>query len=248
MSKQNRLTKKEVFLIVLRCVVALSLFTVAIVYYDELSNVDVKRLMSVTQSVPLMIAIVLAVYFVKALVFVVPASLVYVAVGAVLPPAVAVAVNLTGIFIEVSVTYWLGRFLGKEAVCKLLSRNAAGQKILQKDLQSKATVLLSIRAIPAFPIDFISLFYGASGCGYGKYAALSVLGLSWRVVLFTIIGDAVFEWIPMDKIILIVICLIPLGVVWYLIKKFVIEPKKKLKENSVLTEAPCDGAESGEAQ
>ena len=248
MSKQNRLTKKDIFLIVLRCVVALSLFTVAIVYYDELSNVDVKQLMSVTDSMPLMIAIVLAVYFVKALVFVVPASLVYVAVGAVLPPAVAVAVNLTGIFIEVSVTYLLGRFLGKDAVCRLLSRNAAGRKILQKDIQSKSSVLLSIRAIPAFPIDFISLFYGASGCGYVKYAALSVLGLSWRVILFTIIGDAVFEWIPMDKIILIVICLIPAGIVWYLIKKFVIEPKKQEKEESALPEERADGAESGETE
>ena len=248
MSKQNRLSKKDIFLIVLRCVVALSLFTVAIVYYDELSNVDVKQLMSVTDSMPLMIAIVLAVYFVKALVFVVPASLVYVAVGAVLPPVVAVAVNLIGIFIEVSVTYLLGRFLGKDAVYRLLSRNAAGRKILQKDIQSKSSVLLSIRAIPAFPIDFISLFYGASGCGYAKYAALSVLGLSWRVILFTIIGDAVFEWIPMDKIILIVICLIPVGIVWYLIKKFVIETKKQQKEN-VAQQADPDGcAESGETE
>ncbi|MBQ6065689.1 MAG: TVP38/TMEM64 family protein [Clostridia bacterium] len=227
---------------------ALSLFTVAIVYYDELSNVDVKRLMSLTDSVPLMIVIVLAVYFVKALVFVVPASLVYVAVGAVLPPAIAVAVNLAGIFIEVSVTFLLGRFLGKEAVNKLLSRNAAGQKILRKNMQSKSSVLLSFRAIPAFPIDFISLFYGASGCGYVKYAALSVLGLSWRVILFTIIGDAVFEWIPMDKIILIVVCLIPLGVVWYLLKKFVIEPKKRIKENSAPSEGSCGSAECGETE
>lgn len=242
------MTKKDIFLIVLRCLVALILFTVAIVYYDELSNIDVKQLMSVTDSMLLMIAIVLAVYFIKALVFVVPASLVYVAVGAVLPPAVAVAVNLIGIFIEVSVTYLLGRFLGKDAVYRLLSRNAAGRKILKKDIQGKASVLLSIRAIPAFPIDFISLFYGASGCGYVKYAALSVLGLSWRVILFTIIGDAVFEWIPMDKIVLIVICLIPVGIVWYLIKKFVIEPKKQTKEISAPPEEHTDGAESSETR
>ena len=232
MSKESRFSKKEICLIVLRCAVALTLFVIAIVYYDELSTVDVQKLLSVTDSLPLMIGIVLAVYFVKALVFVVPASLVYVAVGAALPPVIAVAVNLTGIFIEVTVTYFLGRFLGKEAVNRLLSRSAAGQKILQRNIQDKASVLLSIRAIPAFPIDFISLFYGASGCGYGKYALLSVLGLSWRVVLFTILGDAVFKWIPIDKIILIAICLIPVGVAWYLIKKFVLEPKKQQKEES----------------
>ena len=105
----------------------------------------------VTDSLTLMSGIVLAVYLVKALVFVIPASLVYVAVGAVLQPVLAVAVNLAGIFLEVTVTYFLGRFLGKEAVNKLLSRSAAGQKILSKNIQDKASVLLSIRAIPAFP-------------------------------------------------------------------------------------------------
>ena len=117
---------------------------------------------------------------------------------------------------------------------------------MQKNLQDKASVLLSIRAIPAFPIDFISLFYGASGCGYGKYALLSVLGVAWRVILFTILGDAVFEWIPMDKIILIAICLIPVGVVWYLLKKIVIEPKKQQKTEGTQPEGSAGCAEESE--
>ena len=237
MSEKQGFRKKEIFLIVLRCVVALALFVIAIVYYEPLSNIDVKQLLSVTDSLPLMCGLVLVVYFVKALVFVIPASLVYVAVGAVLPPAIAVAVNLTGILIEITVTYFLGRFLGKDAVYRLLSKNEAGKKILNRNLQDKSSVLLSIRAIPAFPIDFISLFYGASGCRYGRYALFSMLGISWRVILFTVLGDAVFRWIPLDKIILIAICLIPVGIVDYLIKKFVIDPKKQNQEKG----APQDG-------
>ena len=232
MSKQGGLSRRDLFLILLRCAVALTLFVVAIVYYDELAHVDVKRLLSVTDSVALMSGIVLAVYFVKALVFVVPASLVY------------VAVNLAGIFLEVTVTYFLGRFLGKDAVYRLLSRSAAGRKILNKKIQDKAAVLLSIRAIPAFPIDFISLFYGASGCGYLKYALLSFIGISWRVVLFTLLGDAVFRWIPIDKIILIAICAIPVGVAYYLIKKFVVEPRR----NQSATEVPPSGEGAAEKE
>ena len=222
--------KKDVALVILKCVIALTLFFIAIFNYDELSGLDVKALVSFTDNVPLIICVVLAVYIVKALVFVVPASLVYVAVGAILDPVLAVAVNLVGIFIEVSVTYFLGRFLGKDAVYKLLSKKEAGRKILEKDLGSKASVLIAIRAVPAFPIDFISLFYGASGCRYLKYALLSLAGISWRVILFTILGDAVFAWIPIDKIILVVICCIPVGVIYYLIKKFILEPKKQKKE------------------
>ena len=160
--------KKDIFLIILRCIIALSLFTVAIVYYDELSTIDVTMLADVTDKLLVLILLVLGVYIVKALVFVVPASVVYVAVGAIMNPVLAVIVNLTGIFIEVSVTYFLGRFLGKDAVYALLSKKEIGRKILAKDIQSKASVLVAIRAVPAFPIDFISLFYGASGCSYLK--------------------------------------------------------------------------------
>lgn len=218
--------KKDIFLIILRCVIALTLFAVAIIYYDELSNIDVRALADVTDKLVVLIAMILAVYIIKALVFVVPASVVYVAVGAIMNPVLAVFVNLTGIFIEVSVTYFLGRFLGKDAVYKMLSKKETGRKLLAKDIQSKTSVLVSIRAIPAFPIDFVSLFYGASGCKYLKYAVLSVAGIAWRVILFTLLGDAIFKWIPLDKIILIAICCIPIGVVYYLIKKFRIEPKK----------------------
>lgn len=222
--------KKDIVLTLVKCAVALTLFFIAILNYDTLSTIDVRQLVSVTDKLPLMVCIILAVYIVKALVFVVPASLVYVAVGAILNPVLAVIVNLTGIFIEVSVTYFLGRFLGKDAVYKLLSKKEAGRKILAKDLGSKASVLLTIRAVPAFPIDFISLFYGASGCKYLKYALLSLAGISWRVILFTILGDAIFAWIPVDKIILVLICCIPVGVVYYLIKKFVLDPKKQKRE------------------
>ena len=224
--------KKDIFLIILRCVIALTLFAVAIIYYDELSNLDVRALADVTDKLPVLIAMILAVYIIKALVFVVPASVVYVAVGAIMNPVLAVFVNLSGIFIEVSVTYFLGRFLGKDAVYKLLSKKETGRKLLAKDIQSKASVLVSIRAIPAFPIDFVSLFYGASGCKYLKYAVLSVAGIAWRVILFTLLGDAIFKWIPLDKIILIAICCIPVGVVYYLIKKFRIEPMKAKKNES----------------
>lgn len=224
--------KKDIVLTIVKCAVALTLFFFAIFNYEALSGIDVKALVSVTDKLPLMIAIILAVYLVKALVFVIPASLVYVAVGAILSPVTAVLVNLAGIFIEVSATYFLGRFLGRDAVYKLLSKKEAGRKILEKDLGSKAGVLLTIRAVPAFPIDFISLFYGASGCKYLKYALLSLAGVSWRVILFTLLGDAVFAWIPVDKIIFVAICCIPAGVVYYLIKKFVVDPKKQKKNQS----------------
>lgn len=224
------MTKKDIILTIVKSCVALALFFIAIFNYDYLKNIDIAELVSFTNSIPIIIAVVLAVYAVKAVLFVLPASVIYVAVGTILPPALAVAVNLIGIFIEVSVTFILGRFLGKDAVHRLLSKNEKGKKLLEKSPGDKASIILTIRAIPAFPIDLISLFYGASGSRYVKYVLLSVLGISWRVVLFTLLGDAVFAWIPMDKIIFCIIVMIPVGVVFYLIKKFILDPKKQKKD------------------
>ena len=221
-----KIKKRELFGILLRCVVAMTLFFIAIARYDELSSLDVSDLVAFTDSTTLKALLILLVYVIKSLTFVVPASLVYVAVGGIFPHLFAVALNLLGIFIEITVTYFLGRFLGKAAVEKILSKHEKGQKFLEKNVQNKASILLGIRAVPAFPIDFVSLFYGTSGIGYWKYAALSVLGISWRVIAFTILGSALFDWIPLNKIILIVICCIPPGVIIYLIKKLVIDPKK----------------------
>ena len=226
------MSRKEIALTVVKAALALTLFFIAIFNYDSLKNIDVARLVSFTDNVPVIIAVVLGIYFVKALLFVVPASVIYVAVGTILPPVTAVAVNLTGIFIEVSVTYLLGRFLGKDAVERLLSKSEKGRKLLEKAPGNKTSVILAVRAVPAFPIDFISLFYGASGCGYLRYALLSLAGISWRVILFTLLGDAVFAWIPMDKIILAVILFIPVGVVYYVLNKFVFDRKKHAAGNA----------------
>lgn len=219
--------KTDILLTILKCTVAMVIFTVAVVKYDTLSTIDVVSLVSFTERQEIIIAVVLGIYILKALVFVVPASLVYVAVGVVLPSWLAVLVNLVGIFIEVSVTYVLGRFLGMEAVRKLLSKKEAGRKLLAKNVQDKPGIILGIRALPVFPIDFVSLFYGASGCRYWKYALLSLAGISWRVILFTVIGSEVFDWIPMDIIILLCICCIPIGVVVYLVKKYYLPKRRK---------------------
>ncbi len=211
--------KKEIIGILIRIAVAAVLFTAAVVNYDKLSNLDVEKLLSGFDNTALIIAVVLALYAVKGLIFVLPASVIYVAVGVILDTWLAIAVNLAGIFIEITVTYVLGRFLRGNYVKNLLSKKKAGQKLLEMNIQDKKSVIFTIRLLPVFPIDFASLFFGASESSAPLYMLLSVLGLAPRVILFTVIGDNLFKWIPMDKLIFIIICCIPIGIIVYLLKK-----------------------------
>ena len=222
--------KKETVGIILRAVVAMILFVIAIVNYDKLSGLDVEALLSQFDNTGVIVAVVLALYFIKGLIFVLPASVIYVAVGVILDTWLAIGVNVLGIIIEILAAYFLGRFLGKDYVHRLLSKKEAGRKILATNFQDKKWLIFVTRLLPVFPIDFLSLFFGATRSNGIMHFVLSVAGLAPRVILFTIIGDNLFKWIPMDKLIFIIICCIPVGVAVYLIKKLILD-KKKQKEN-----------------
>ncbi|MBR5232626.1 MAG: VTT domain-containing protein [Clostridia bacterium] len=219
--------KKETAGIILRAAVAMILFVIAIVNYDKLSGLDVEALLSQFDKTGVIVAVVLGLYFVKGLIFVLPASVIYVAVGVILDTWLAIGVNVLGIIIEILAAYLLGRFLGKDYVHRLLSKKEAGRKILATNFQDKKWLIFVTRLLPVFPIDFLSLFFGATKSNGFVHFILSVAGLAPRVILFTIIGDNLFKWIPMDKLIFIIICCIPVGVIVYLVKKFVLDKKKK---------------------
>lgn len=222
--------KKETAGIILRAVVAMILFVIAIVNYDKLSGLDVEALLSQFDKTGIIVAVVLALYFIKGLIFVLPASVIYVAVGVILDTWLAIGINILGIIIEILAAYFLGRFLGKDYVHRLLSKKEAGRKILATNFQDKKWLIFVTRLLPVFPIDFLSLFFGATRSNGLMHFILSVAGLAPRVILFTVIGDNLFKWIPMDKLIFIIICCIPVGVIVYLVKKLVLDKKKK-KEN-----------------
>lgn len=212
---------------ILKAVFAAALFIAIIINYDKLSNLDIRELISGAGSVASAVTIILGVYFLKSLVFVVPASLIYISVGMAFSPAAAIAINFAGIMIEITSTYIMGRILGKDAVEKKLSSNKAGQKLLNMKSKSRNLMIFTIR-FTGIPIDFSSLFMGAFDFKFIPYFFLSLLGLLPRVGLFTVIGDGFYDLIPMKYIITAVVIAIPVGAAAVIIKSVV---SKKKKEN-----------------
>lgn len=215
----NKKNFKEILPSVVRVTIAAVIFTVAIIFYDELSSIDIRALVQAAPSVLAAVFLIWGVYVVKSLVFVVPASLVYISVGMAFTPLTACLINTIGIVLEVIITYWLGRFLGGESVEKILRKKKGGVKLLNLKLQDKPLFIFGVRFIPVFPIDFASLFFGAFTNKFWKYFALSLLGILPRVILFTIIGDTIYDFIPMKLIVTACIIAIPIALIVYFIKK-----------------------------
>ena len=219
---------KNKLLNVLKILLAAALLTVIILNYDYLSNLDIRELISSASSVFAAAAIVLGVYFLKSLVFVVPASLIYVSVGMAFDTKTALLINTLGIAIEVTATFIMGRFLGKDAVEKKLSGTKAGDKLLNMKSKNKSLFVFGAR-FSGIPIDFSSLFMGAFDFKFLPYFLMSLLGILPRVIMLTVLGMGVYNLIPMKYIIIGVIILIPCAVIGFLIKN-IADKKKAAKE------------------
>ena len=218
--------KKETVKNIAKIAVAAAIFVTAIFNYDFLSNLDIRTLIAGASSIFIAELIILGVYAVKAVMMVVPASLIYISVGMAFDPKRAVIVNLLGIALEVTVTYFLGKFLGKDAVEKKNRNTKAGDKFFTMLDKNRSAAIFLMRFIPAFPIDFSSLFMGAFDFKFFPYLIFSVLGIAPRVIAFTVLGEGIYELIPMKYIVLAAICAIPVVTAVLLVKKFVVKKKK----------------------
>ena len=218
--------KKETVKNIAKIAVAAAIFVTAIFNYDFLSNLDIRTLIAGASSIFIAELIILGVYAVKAVMMVVPASLIYISVGMAFDPKRAVIVNLLGIALEVTVTYFLGKFLGKDAVEKKIRSTKAGDKFFTMLDRNRSAAIFLMRFIPAFPIDFSSLFMGAFDFKFFPYLIFSVLGIAPRVIAFTVLGEGIYELIPMKYIVLAAICAIPVVTAVLLVKKFVVKKKK----------------------
>lgn len=209
---------KKKILNIIKIGLALTLIIIAAVNYKTLSTLDIRELVATASSLYIAIAIILGVYFVKAVLLVLPASLIYISVGLVMDWKIAVLVNMLGIVIEVITTYFLGKFLGKDAVEKKLSTTKGGEKLLSMKGRNKNTATFIIRFVPAFPIDFSSLFMGAFDFKFLPYFLFSVAGLAPRVIGFTILGDGIYNYLSLKNLLIIAAVAVPIAAVALIIR------------------------------
>lgn len=216
---------KEKISIILRIIVALAIFAVVILNYDKFVNLDLRALVNSAGVIWYAYFAVIGVYALKSVVFVVPAMLIYLSVGMSFDTPTALILNLIGLAVEVTVTFFLGRFLGKESVTKILEKNKGGQKLLNVKTKTKNSFLFVVR-VTGMPIDLTSLFLGASDFKFIPYFFISLLGIYPRVLISTIIGDSIYKYISKELIAKLIIAAIPLAVIGFIIFK-VIKKRKR---------------------
>ncbi len=227
--KNNKPETKTVLGLAARIAVSFVIIAVIFWKYDELRNIDVRAIVDASGTLTVAIASILGVYLLKSLTFVVPASIVYIAVGMAFDWWVALIINAAGIAVEVTSTYFFGKIMGGKKVIEKVESTKYGEKLLKMQSKNKVSALLAIRFLPVFPIDIVSLLLGAMRTPFGQYTAVSLGGILPRVFLFTILGDGLYKYIPMQKLVIVAVILVPLALIAWIIR-YAIKSFKSKKE------------------
>lgn len=225
---------------VVKLIIVAALFIVILINYKRLTQLDVRALIESASSVYAAAATVLGIYCVKAVTLVIPASLVYISVGMAFSTPVALILNTVGLMLEITLTYFMGKLLGAEKVESMLKGKKGYDKIEKFRSKGRYAFVFLLR-FASFPIDFGSLFFGASGFPFPSYFLMSLCGILPRVIVLTILGTEIYELIPMKYIITAVVILIPVAVVGYIVYRLV--QKKSNGESAEPDEAAVEERE-----
>lgn len=139
------------------------------------------------------VLIILLNFLIKSIIPWLPISFLMVAAGVIFKWYYAVLINAAGLIILFTVRYYWGKRFGGGNVEKILSRYDKSHTLIDKGKLGSTLVLFFTRLIPCLPINAVSQLYGTTGLSYSKYLVISLVGFSYKLFSYTIIGRNIYD-------------------------------------------------------
>ena len=173
---------------------------------------------------PLLCAVfMLFLFALKSLSVFIFSGILFAANGILFPLPAAIALNVLGAAVMVSLPYWLGRRLGKDAADRVLEKYPKAAALRRMRTGHELSLSFITRAINILPSDILSLYMGAAGIDYPKYLAGSLLGMSLSLVTFPIMGMNITEpaspWFWASIVIQVLVSAVFIGGYWIYYRK-----------------------------
>ena len=172
-----------------RCLLGAVWIAIIVICLLHKEDFTLEGILSYTPRQPLLAALVLwGLFAVKSLSIFLYSGLLYAASGILFPLPVAIAVNIAGTAVMVSIPYWLGKKLGSQAVQYILHRWP--KSVMLRDLRSGSDFffVLIVRLLGILSADVVSGYMGAVGVRYKDYLPACLLGFLSACILFPIMG------------------------------------------------------------
>ena len=137
--------------------------------------------------------LLLGLFALKSVTVVIYVGLLYMASGLLFPLPLAIAVNLAGSAVMVSLPFLMGRRLGTGAVSRMAEEHPKLALLRDAPRQNALFFSFFVRIVGCLPGDLVSMYLGACGLPYGKYLAGSLLGLLSAVLSFAVMGKNIYD-------------------------------------------------------
>lgn len=145
---------------------------------------------------------------------------------------VALLVNTVGMFIILTLPYFVGYFSGTELVGKLSKKYPKLNEIIENQNKDSFFISFFVRVISILPGDIVSMYFGASGMPFWVYLWGSALGTIPGVITSTIIGSSLED--PTSSVFIGSLLLtVALSVLSLLLHYFHQKNKNKKKEDCI---------------
>ena len=184
-------------LISLILIILLRLFQIesVIEWYDKYTQTldSFEKWMQANGATWYSVMIILANFVLKAIIPWFPISCICVASGVMFKWYYAIAINICGLTILFTIKYFWGKRLGGGNAEKILSKYDRAHKFIDNSKLGSTVVLFFLRLCPSLPINSVSQLYGTTDIGYVKYILVSLLGFSYKLFSYTLIGRSVFD-------------------------------------------------------
>ncbi len=173
-------------------IIMLAMVILCLVFLNK-NNISVKNVDALAKYLtgePLTVALIIIVFsIVKSFSLVFPPAILYVLSGLVFENlAVAILVNVISSALSVILPYYLGRFLGLDAMNYLKGKFKPIKKLEKFTDTNTFSLVFFFRAGGIIPLDLASLVFGVMGLDFKKYYLASNLGSLILSTMWTLIG------------------------------------------------------------
>lgn len=175
-----------------KCLLALAWLAIIVVCLLHKDEFTLEGILNYTPRQPVLAVLLLLVLFaIKSLSVFLYSGLLYAASGILFPLPAAIAVNVVGTAVMVSIPYWLGKKLGSQAAQYILHRWPKSAMLHDLRSGSDFFFVLIVRLLGILPADVVSAYMGAVGVKYRAYLPACLLGFLTTCVLFPIMGMSI---------------------------------------------------------
>ncbi len=162
------------------------LFIFFALHYKELS---VQPILNFTPSNYFLAGIIMIFIFaIKSVSMIIPLTVLYISSSILFTWYWAIIVNLIGLFVCMTIPYYIGKFSGKDLVDKLISKYSKVNKINNIKANNEWILVFIVKILGFIPNEVSSIVLGSLNTEYKTFVISSVLAKSPSMIATTLLG------------------------------------------------------------